>query len=381
MRSARRRPLVPLDAAGVPYSFLLSVAEGGGGLAATLLREMWRVHSCHGDAASWRGTYGLVPPPPAPHGGGSGGSGGVLGSAAQASGYVGLANLGCTCYMASLMQQLFMCPCLADGLLAADADAARHGQGDMLMELQLMLATLQHSHEPWYVPSGFCGAFRDFDGLPLSPHEQRDADEFLHELLQRIEEGLGEAHPLLDALFGGALAQQVLWTDPADGATPRKSGHLEPFRVLQLDTAGCATLEEALEGYVAGELISGYDVGAADGARVEARKRCCLGRLPHTLVVQMKRFEFDYDTMVKRKVFDHCAVPERLDVAPYTDADATGAAAAPVRRRRRSRARHRGGRGRRWRAAVIAAVDALRARRRDDPHWRRRLWPLLLIHS
>ena len=180
------------------------------------------------------------------------------------------------------------------------------------------------------MPSGFCGAFRDFDGLPLSPHEQRDADEFLHELLQRIEEGLGEAHPLLDALFGGALAQQVLWTDPADGATPRKSGHLEPFRVLQLDTAGCATLEEALEGYVAGELISGYDVGAADGARVEARKRCCLGRLPHTLVVQMKRFEFDYDTMVKRKVFDHCAVPERLDVAPYTDADATGAAAAPA---------------------------------------------------
>ena len=64
--AAALAPLVPLDAAGVPYSFLLSVAEGGGGLAAALLREMWRVHSCHGDAASWRGTYGLVPPPRRP---------------------------------------------------------------------------------------------------------------------------------------------------------------------------------------------------------------------------------------------------------------------------------------------------------------------------
>ena len=120
----------------------------------------------------------------------------------------------CTCYMAALMQQLFMCPRLADGLLAADAANAGNNQSEMLRELQLLLASLRHSSSAAWSPHGFCAAFRvcslwleaesftaesftrphravfasraaqDFDGQPLHPLEQRDADEFLHELLQ-----------------------------------------------------------------------------------------------------------------------------------------------------------------------------------------------------
>ena len=38
----------------------------------------------------------------------------------SASGYVGLKNFGCTCYMNALMQQLFMITDLRKGILEAD---------------------------------------------------------------------------------------------------------------------------------------------------------------------------------------------------------------------------------------------------------------------
>ena len=114
--------------------------------------------------------------------------------------------------------------------------------------------------------------------------------QFLHELLQRLEEALGTAHPLLDSLFGGKLAQQMLWNDPTTG-DPHTSEHAEPFRVLQLEIQGCTSVEEALNAYVEGEVIHGYAL--PDGAKVDAHKRCCLGTLPQTLIIQLKRFEFD----------------------------------------------------------------------------------------
>ena len=50
---------------------------------------------------------------------------------------------------------------------------------------------------------------------------------------------------------------------------------------------------------------------------MDARKRACISRMPHTLIVQLKRFEFDYDSMVKLKLYDECAFPETIDLAPY----------------------------------------------------------------
>jgi hypothetical protein len=107
--------------------------------------------------------------------------------------------------------------------------------------LQLLLASLRYSDAVAFDPSGFCAAFRDFDGQCLAPLEQRDADEFLHELLQRIEDALGTKHPLLDSIFGGALAQLVEWTDSA--GTPQRSERAEAFRVLQLEIRGIPTTD------------------------------------------------------------------------------------------------------------------------------------------
>ena len=42
-------------------------------------------------------------------------------------------------------------------------------------------------------------------------------------------------------------------------------------------------------------------------AQVDAVKRNCIKALPHTLVMHLKRFEFDYETMARWKIKDRRA--------------------------------------------------------------------------
>ena len=40
-------------------------------------------------------------------------------------------------------------------------------------------------------------------------------------------------------------------------------------------------------------------------------------QLPPHLLIHLKRFEFNYETMTKRKTDDYCSFPQLLDMTPY----------------------------------------------------------------
>ena len=129
------------------YELLLAVAEAAA--ASLALCSLRPIHSpLAGEAARWAEVWDID----------------ADGEAAADDGYVGVVNLGCTCYMASLVQQLFMLTGFRRGVMAAA------GKGDhlpMLKELQQMFALLQASRRRAIDPSAFCAAFRDFDGSCL----------------------------------------------------------------------------------------------------------------------------------------------------------------------------------------------------------------------
>jgi ubiquitin carboxyl-terminal hydrolase 9/24 len=52
--------------------------------------------------------------------------------------------------------------------------------------------------------------------------------------------------------------------------------------------------------------------------KVSAQKRMCLKKLPNHLILVLKRFEFDYDTMQKFKVNDMCEFPTVLNMEEFT---------------------------------------------------------------
>lgn len=52
--------------------------------------------------------------------------------------------------------------------------------------------------------------------------------------------------------------------------------------------------------------------------QVDAVKRQCIVELPPHLIVHLKRFEFDLDTLRKKKVNDFCAIPTTLNLKHLT---------------------------------------------------------------
>lgn len=98
----------------------------------------------------------------------------------SSTGFVGLKNLGCICYLNSVMQQLFMIESFRNDILACP-DPQREekkvpDEDNVLLQVQLLFGALRMSEKMYFNPQGFCHAFKDWEGQPINVLEQMDAD-------------------------------------------------------------------------------------------------------------------------------------------------------------------------------------------------------------
>ena len=84
-------------------------------------------------------------------------------------GHVGLKNLGCICYMNSMLQQYFMTPALRYNILKVNDNITANKSNtyniddNVLHQVQRMFSFLELSQRQDYNPYGFCYSFKDFD--------------------------------------------------------------------------------------------------------------------------------------------------------------------------------------------------------------------------
>ena len=91
--------------------------------------------------------------------------------------YIGLKNMSSTCYMNSILQQIFMIPMLRETLLSIKNPDKKN----VLFQLQLLFSALKVYESQYYDPSSFVLANK------LNFYEQMDADEYFGMLIDKIE--------------------------------------------------------------------------------------------------------------------------------------------------------------------------------------------------
>lgn len=283
------------------------------------------------------------------------------------SGFVGLVNQGATCYQNSVLQQLFMAPQLRDWILHSPGvlgsivssnkaaspsqnmyDNDLEGDGEdggaeylwnnipgmrdhkknrLLRALQYTFTFLKNSDKRYFNPRGFVdesAALKLMDGH-LS---QNDAIEFYSRLVDYLEDttqGRMQCKALQDMLYVRTCTMNVR---NCEGKHRTESEVGTPFLTLNVRSGMAGptlhSLDDALESWFKAEKLSGLECEVCNAMdkerRFEADQIKCFSKLPPVLVVQLQRFDFDYEIMQPTKLNHRVSFEHRIDLYRFTRA-------------------------------------------------------------
>lgn len=150
----------------------------------------------------------------------------------------------------------------------------------------------------------------------MNVREQQDAFEFFTQVVDQVDEFLvkHQRPKIFSTKFEGVFSDQKICQ-----GCPHRYEREETFMALNL-TVKCNNLQESLDQFVKGELLEGDNAYYCEKCKAKRNtiKRMCIKTLPSTLVIQLKRFHYDWETNRALKFDDFFQFPWNLDMSPYT---------------------------------------------------------------
>lgn len=245
--------------------------------------------------------------------------------------YIGLKNLGCTCYANSLFQQFYHNPTIRNGIMGSEVDSHDMNQ-TILYQVKNVFWRLKHSKMSYTFLDKFCGVFTGFDGMPINVRIQQDVNEFFNLLVDNLERQIKESNnkrqeqekshqldPFIQE-FGGQFVNII---QSIEDEYEYKRERPENFLSVPLTVKNMININDALDEFCSEEYfkddnklhIEEYD------KKIAVSKKYMFKKLPRTLIFNLKRFEYNMQTFQRYKLNDFFEFPMNVDLKKWCKFD------------------------------------------------------------
>ncbi|CAM9754355.1 unnamed protein product, partial [Bubo scandiacus] len=241
--------------------------------------------------------------------------------------FVGLTNLGATCYVNTFLQMWFLNLELRQALYLCPSTCSEYVAGEGIPKdkdyepqticehLQYLFALLQNSKRRYIDPSGFVKA------LGLDTGQQQDAQEFSKLFMSLLEDTLSkqknpDVRNIVQKQFCGEYAYVTVCNQCG-----RESKLVSKFYELELNIQGHKQLTDCITEFLKEEKLEGDNRYFCETcqSKQNATRKIRLLSLPCTLNLQLMRFVFDRQTGHKKKLNTYIGFSELLDMEPFME--------------------------------------------------------------